>query len=298
LYLIISAAALGVLVVALFFLASPIAAAIVFITGIAGLVLRWTAMPMFAVVVVAWIAFAPNFLPYEAINFSNLTNIPGSWFRIQDIIVIGAMLIYLVAQYRLSTIAQQGMPFEAKPAFLKRSAKPTVRAVAAITDSELIRFFMRIGVFLIGGQMLWLFVNHVGLDFRRVPPFVLLEIDARRFSSFSSYQVPGVPLVVHRILISMLLIFSFAFFAKILFHIWRLRRLNRDEGMLILQDTQWSEQRRELNRQEKWRAWARAKALGKRIYNTSPGCAFYIVTFLVLAILLMCGGFISYQMSR
>jgi hypothetical protein len=76
---------------------------------------------------------------------------------------------------------------------------------------------------------------------------------------------------------------------RLAFWYWHLRTLGPDEAKLILIDTQWSEQRRELNRREKWRAWAKNLALGVKAKKERAGCLFWIVIgiFVMMSLLSM-----------
>jgi hypothetical protein len=59
----------------------------------------------------------------------------------------------------------------------------------------------------------------------------------------------------------LLLVFAAAavvFVGRLAFGLWRLARLTPDEGRLVLLDTAWREQRRELARLETWRAYPAA----------------------------------------
>ena len=67
------------------------------------------------------------------------------------------------------------------------------------------------------------------------------------------------------------------------FWYWRLARLTRDEARMILLDAEWADNRRELNRQEKWRAWARNRKLKRETRPPPPpavprsGCRTWLI---------------------
>jgi hypothetical protein len=54
------------------------------------------------------------------------------------------------------------------------------------------------------------------------------------------------------------------------FWYWRLTRLSPGEARMVLLDTGWRESRRELNRQEKWRAWGLARRRPKSARRPQP----------------------------
>ena len=278
-YLAISGAGLGLLVITMFLFGSPLAAAILFCTGLMSLVLGYTAMPVFTIFAVAYLLYAPLGVPFETGRFSMIS---GSYFRIHDVVVIGSLLIHLMALYRLYTLLHIGMPFEATTAYLRKTAKPTTREVKSIVDAELVRFFMRIGLCLFAGQLMWLIVVNIGYDFNKQPPFGITEEEDPISRIRRDYVPPMISSGLNRFLMTATIIFVTVAILRFVFWYWRLWNLNPDEGAMILTDTQWSEQRREFNRQEKWRALAKAKATGQTKPRERSGCLFYIAAALVL----------------
>ena len=58
--------------------------------------------------------------------------------------------------------------------------------------------------------------------------------------------------------------------AALAFWYWRLTRLSPGEARMVLLDTGWRESRRELNRQEKWRAWGLTRRRPKSARRPPP----------------------------
>jgi hypothetical protein len=277
-YLMIAAAALLILVVTMFLNGSPLAAAVIFITGLTSL-LRWTAMPVFTILAVAYLLYAPLGINFERTPFSM---IPGSYFKLMDLLVIGSLLIFVLGVYRLYALNYQAMPFEAKGEFIKRTATPAVRIRSEIEDAELIRFFLRIGIYLLAGQLLWLIVVNLGWDFQKAFPLVVIEQENPLTMRRPNYVPPLISNGMNRALMTAFILLGAGLLARFVFGVWRNMTLNRDEGTLILLDTAWSENRRELNRQEKWRAQARERALGLTSDREKSGCLFYVAAVLVI----------------
>jgi len=272
-YFFIASSGLIAASVATFLFSSPIAAAVLFVCGICSLVLRWTAMPVVYFLSLAYFSFAPLGVPEDFV----FNQIPNSYLRVFDLVVVGGSLVYLFAQYRLYSILHAGMPFEAKKHFLKVTAKPPVRPSTPLPDAELGRFFGRLALYLIAGQTIWFLLSNFRVDLENFPPLLwqptseyyrqalegpmLLSEPASRFVLFA-----GVTLGV-------------GFLLRFGFWYWQLHDMGREQGELILRDTEWRETRRELNRQEKWRA----EALDRTPTLARPPFGFGSVVMVILA---------------
>ena len=168
-YFFLAMAGAGVASVAMFLFSSPIAAGVLFLCAVCGTVMRWTGAPAGYVVSLVYFAIAPLGVPEE---FDVFNQIPASHFKLFDAVVMGASLVYLFAQYRLYAILHAGMPFEAKRFYLKSTAKPLVRPSGPLPDAELGRFFVRVIVYLIAGQVAWFLVANLRIDMDNFPPLV------------------------------------------------------------------------------------------------------------------------------
>ena len=288
-YLMLAGGGLLVAMLTMFLVGSPIAAALLLVVGLCGLVLRWTAMPVVFVLLVSWLSFAPLGLPFDAQWFSN---IPGSHFRFLDFILVGASLVYLIGQYRLLSIVHIGMPFDAAKRFVKPGAKPTVRPAEPPGDRELWMLFARVGLAALAGQFLWFAITCFRVDFEAVPPLVY------RLPNWG-YRQDYDPLFIvdylSRFLLALGFFLTVALAARFAFWYWGLLQLRRDQARLILVDTQWAEDRRELDRQEKWRGWQKSRLLGARRAKFGCGTVFLAVglpaiLLLLFFVVLCCSG--------
>ena len=299
-YLMIAGGGLLVSLLTMFLSGSPIAVALLLIVGLCGLALRWTAMPVVYVLLVSWLSFAPLGLPFEEDPFSS---IPGSHFRFLDFILIGSSLVYLIGQYRLLSVVHVGMPFDAGKLFVKKGAKPTVRPAEAPRDWELWMLFGRVGIFLLGGQFLWIAITHFRLDFGKTFPLTYVvpaETVQRRYDSRGAAYLVEDPLFIADYLSRFLLALGFflavGIAARFVVWDWGLLQLQRDQARMILVDTQWNEDRREMNRQEKWRGHQKGKLLGA--VREKFGCSGWflalglptLLLLLFLAVLCCSGG--------
>ncbi len=277
-YLMVAAGGLLVALLTMFLIGSLIATVLLLMVGLCGLVLRWSAMPIFFVVLVCYFSYAPLGVPFV---FGSISNIPTSNFRFLDVVLVGGSLVYLIGQYRLFSIVQSGMPFDANKLFVKTRAKPTVRPAEAPRDRELWMLFARVGIFVLGGQLLWYAITNWRVDFERVPPVVFMA----PIEGFRRSDTLFVPDYLSRFLLAFGFFLAVAIVSRFVFWYWRLLQLQRDQAQMILIDTQWSEDRREMNRQEKWRGWQKGKILGTN--RTKIGCGGWFLALGLPLILLV-----------
>lgn len=290
-YLAVAAGGLGMTVLILFQLYnSAVGAGVVFAVGLLSLLLRWTAMPVFLLVAVGYTAFAPLGVP---LDLPAVSQIPESQFRMADLLLVPAVLTYLLAQFRLLAVLHAAIPFEAGPLYLRKGAKATVRPPAPVSDAELGRLFLRVGVFAVVGQLLWLGLTWLQVDFRAIPPVTVVEDD-----SPLAYMRPGrgdVPWWLSRTLLAMGLFVALGVAVRLVFWFWRHNTLGREQAKVLLTDVQWAENLREIDRQEKWRAWQVDKLNGTTKPRSGWGTAFMavglpLILLLVFWLLMMASG--------
>jgi len=292
-YLMIAGGGLLVTILTMFLIGSPIASALLLIVGLCGLFLRWTAMPAVFVLLLSYLAFAPLGLPFD---FSSFSEIPGSHFRFLDGILVGSALVYLIGQYRLLSVVHIGMPFDANKFFVKPGAKATVRPAESPRDSELWLLFARVGLFVLAGQLLWLAITYLRVDFDRVPPLSVAEPT----DGYRRYGAPADEFYISdyasRFVLASGIFLAVALAARFAFWYWGLLLLGRDQARMIVVDVQWSEDRREMSRQEKWRGWQKGRILGKAREKFGCGGWFLaiglplVLLFLFLIVLCCSGG--------
>jgi hypothetical protein len=265
-YFFLAMAGAGVAALAMFLFSSPIAAGVLFLSAVCGTLLRWTGAPAGYVVSLAYFAIAPLGVPEE---FDVFNQIPQSYFRLFDLVVIASSMVYLFAQYRLYAVLVGGMPFEAKKHFLKATAKPVVRPAVPLPDAELGRFFVRVAVYLIA--------TNLRIDLDSFPPLVWLptaDYYRHAVNGPMLFSEPGSRFaILAGTALGIVLLFRFAL------RYWQWHGFTREQGELVLKDTAWAETRRELNRQEKWRA----DALDRKPTLARPpfGCGSVVLVVLV-----------------
>jgi hypothetical protein len=208
---------------------APAAAAIPLLCGVAGLVLRWTAMPGFLVVTVGYFELFPLGVP--AGPMSRYLSRP-TYFQLDHLLLVAAVLVYLFAQLRLYLL----LPGKAAHAERPEPTDPGEARRAA---------FAILG-FVIVGQLLWMLVMNVELDVSRGFPLKWVESRPVR---------PN--LEGNRFMILVAIFAAPALVCGLAFRVFRWYRLPPQEARLILLDEQWQALRRELARQETWRSFAR-----------------------------------------
>lgn len=289
-YLLVSGGGLLVGVLGMFLLQNSVGGGVaLLLAGVAGLALRWPAGPPLFVVALAYFLFFPLGLPIGLTTFSQ---IPTGYFQFADLIVTAAGLVHLIAAYRFHAVMRAGMPFDAPAVFVKPGAKPTVRPAVPVPDAELWFLFARVAVFVLAGQLLWLLVTKLKVDFTRDVP-VRLHTDY--LAEMGERVGPGeIPNSLSRFLLTVAITVGGGFALWFVMWYWRLATLNRDEGRAACLDQEWATARREYNRPEKWRGWMKHKLAG-----TLPrkGCGAWflvvgvpLILFTLFAICLGCMG--------
>jgi hypothetical protein len=236
-----------------------LAAALPVVVAALGLVLRSPVMPGLFLVVLNLAA-----VPLVVwLNRAVISDVPYSHFRIMDLVLVGAALTYFACQYRLLSLTLQGMPADAPPGQRPKGDKPPKRPGATAPPEEMGRMFAVVAACVVIGQVAWLLVSELRLDFRDVPPLRL----ARPGVSLRDYS-RSEPL--YRFLMLGGLVALATLPTALVFWYWRLTRLGPGEARMVLLDTEWRESRRELNRQEKWRAWGLTRRRPKPARKPRP----------------------------
>jgi len=237
------------------------------IPGVVGLTLRRNAMPGVFLVLLAYFLAFPDGNPFAP---AFPTPAGRSYFRLTDLVLVGGVVTYLACQYRLFGLTTRAVP--ADPAGVTGAEWPAVRVVTAADDGEVTRLALGLTAALVAGQLLWLVVTRVQVDFAAFPPVSLFRPPVPVSPDSDLPPVPvspdsDLPSVrdadpetppSSRFLVGVgvagLLGGVLGFWA------WygRAARLRADQARLFLIDTAWRESRRELNRHEVWWAWRNA----------------------------------------
>jgi hypothetical protein len=290
-YLLVSGGGLVVAALGMTFLNNSLGGGVaLLLTGVMALALRWPAGPPLFVVALSYFLFFPLGLPIEAMGRGS--KIPAHHFDFIDLIVTAAGLVHLIAAYRFHAVMRAGMPFDAPAPFVKPGAKPTVRPPEPVRDAELWFLFARVGLVVLAGQLVWLFVTKLKVDFGEDFPLRFydnyLEEQGERYGQWWTANS------LSRFLLTVGVMVGGGFALWFVMWYWRLATMNRDEARASCLDQEWATARREYNRPEKWRGWMKQKLAG-----TLPrkGCGAWflvvgvpLILFTLFAICLGCMG--------
>lgn len=246
-YLFAGFAALLVVFVGMTLRGGVAAGAVAPAVGSLALLFRWTSMPVVFLLLLSYLLVYPFGLPYYTAGVNETV---GSRFRTQDVLLVAAVLIYLSAQYRLLGLTDSLMPAD-PPA--RRARRP----LAAAADGEFPQMMLAVAGFVLAGQVAWLGLTSLTLELDEFPP---VKLGRPNPWLDEPYAPPG--WLTRGLLLGGTAALG-GFAARFGFWYWRLARMTRDEARMTLLDAGWRETRRELNRQEKWRAWGRARAARK-----------------------------------
>lgn len=257
-YLFVGLASLLIAAAALIFRHGHLLAALPVGVAALGLLLRSPVLPGLFLILLG-LAVVPLAV---WLNRAGISDVPYSHFRVMDLVLVAATLTYFACQYRLMSLTVQGMPPDA-PADLQKGDKPPNRPGATAPPEEMGRMFAVVAACVVVGQVVWLLVSELRLDFRDVPPLRL----ARPAVSLMNYR-SAEPLYRFLMLAGLVAIVTLP--TALVFWYWRLTRLSPGEARMVLLDAGWRETRRELNRQEKWRAWGLVRRRPKSAKRPPP----------------------------
>ena len=164
---------------------SLVAGGIPMLIGILAMMLRWTAMPGFFVVAVAYLAVNPFGAPMPRYS-GGPSRLLSSSFSPFDMLLVAAVLVYLHAQFRVYSLARQAFPDERVKA--ARSIRDLLdrRPPRLISDSELLMMILFAVGMMIVGQFIWLLITQLEVDSKVFPP-----IRFRRLSICLLYTSPS-----------------------------------------------------------------------------------------------------------
>ena len=236
---------------------SDIGGILVVVLGLGALLLRWTAAPPFMLLIVCYFQVFPFFVPELGVD--NPYEVRETHFRVQDVVLVMALVVYLRCTYRVFGIVQQAMPFE--NVLRRKGDHPTRRPTSHIDPSEIGWLIGISAALVIVGQIVWWLVN--ALDF--VPTESGFPLRWADMNSMARYRRTGRepgefgPGGSRFFVILGVLFFGFLL-VRLVFGYWRLRMMSAAEGAMVVTDTSWAESHRERVRVEKWRIWGRQKA--------------------------------------
>jgi hypothetical protein len=261
-YLFAGLAALAMVFVIVFAGSGPIGAMPIVLLGVAGLLFRWPATPLFVLLLLLWFMIFPGGIPS---GYDNPYEISEGHFRVTDVILVFSVVVYVVCHYRLYGFSAQAIPFE--NAIRRKGEKPFRRPPGLTRAGEIGRVLAVAGVVVMAGQLAWLFATILEADPGAFIPLKVAE--QRPYYRRSGDAGPLAPGFSRFIVLTGLIFFT-TLVARLVFGYWRLRKLGAAEAGMILLDAGWEETRRENVRVESWRAW-RKKREAERAKKAAKG---------------------------
>jgi hypothetical protein len=187
--------------------------------GAAGLAFRWRSAPL---VLLAAVAFT-QIIPFWVLMHRDKSASPV----VIDLGLCGAVLAYVLAQYRLFGLTTPLFPPDPR----RRLDKPPPRDAVRVPAREVPTALVTVATAAVGAAFLWRVVSSVPPEWGAPP------------------QVWKMGLVAWIVGAAILLATSVIGYLG-----WR--RLSADEASLYLRDVLWQETRGEQRRIQRWRAWA------------------------------------------
>ena len=230
---------------------SAIAAIIPTLIASTGFLLSWRLIPGIYILVLSYF----NVPPYgELVGPSSSSAIYGSGFRIIDILLAAAVLISLVTMVRYMSMKTTAIPSDISKSIVRKSRVNRTRPDSNVGRDEFIQLFISIGLFTLAGQLLWITITSLHVNALKIPPFsvhwdVFTQLDP--IDPRGQYSSPR-----DRFLVSIGIVSFVSLMLSTIFWYWKISRFTNFEARMSLLDTGWYENRRELNRQAKWIAWA------------------------------------------
>lgn len=225
---------------------NDLGAAVAFVLAVAGILLRWTAAPILILLFTAYLHIDPGFgnLLGQVTGSRWFWQRTSAVFQLEDLLLAGGFLVYVIGHYRLAGMLHQAMPDEPTVRRDVDMANPPKRPTEIIADDEWVRALVVAAGCLVGGQAAWLAIRAV-----------VARLDSSR-SEFSEGTL-------RLILFTWLVVVGLCAVAAILVYA-RTLRMSRHEAKLILRDQFFHETRRETDRLHRWRQWFKRRVATDR----------------------------------
>ena len=256
-YVFAALGALAMIFLAMFLNGSDIGGVMIVLFGLAALALRWTAVPPLMLLILFYFQVFPFGIP--ELGYDNPLEVRETHFRLADVVLVLAVLVYFRCAYRVFGLVQQSMPFES--VFRRKGEHPTRRPLSHLDQTEVVWLVAVAGMLVVVGQVVWWLVN--ALEF--VPAEEGFPLRWANTQSLGRYVRSGRPPGefspgASRFFVMLGALFFGFLLLRVTFGYWRLRVMNAAEGAMVLADTSWAESHRERVRVEKWRIWGRQNA--------------------------------------
>jgi len=241
-YGLLSFGGLAVAFIGLTQLVSPTAAFAVLLAGAIGVLLRWAAMPVLWLVLLA-IALRPH--PWAFMQ-------DMSRLRLAELLLAGGVLCYCVSYYRLLAVTRAifprdtrrrgGRPRRRLGLFRLRWQQPVVptkRPAHLVSTQEIVTMLLSLPAFAVAGEMVW-----DGLVWHNL---------------YWSFRNPGLPPSVWQLFVLAWTVGAVLLLSHTALGWWTRRRWTAEQASLVLRDYLWKETRTEQRFISRWLAWAKLR---------------------------------------
>jgi hypothetical protein len=255
-YVFAALGSLAMIFLVMFLNGNDIGALVVVLFGLATIIFRWIAGPPFLLLLLFYFLLF-QLIPDVGSLLDNPLEVRNTHFRLVDVILVMAVLVYIRSAYRIFGLILQAVPFE--NVFRVRGEHPLRRPLSHIEPGEVLWMIGVTAALVILGQIVWWLVN--SFEFTPGEDFPLRwagnsPARYRRRELEPGEFTPG----LNRFYVTLGALFFGFLIIRLVFGYWRLRMMNAGEGAMVLTDTSWSESHRERTRVEKWRIWGHEKA--------------------------------------
>ncbi len=247
--------------VVLFERGADVGGLLIVLLGAAGLVLGWRGPPALIILILLYFLTFPFGLPPPEEDIAELAE--GS-FRIADVLLAVALVVYLSAHYRLYGITTRALPDEDARGSANKP-RPRKRPADLIRKGELTRLLYLAGAVVLVGQIVWAVVTNLEVDVLAPFPFRIYDGPAYRRTDPGDLAAWRTRLVA----VAGLLVFG-TLLARLEFGYWKLRAMTPAQGAMLLMDAGWDETKRERVRVEGWRMWG-VKKVAQRVREMRLG---------------------------
>ncbi len=213
------------------------------VPALMALLVRATALPALFLGSLVYLALCPDGLP--------MTPPPAivsrSHFRVVDLVLVAAAAVYFVAHFRLASLKYRVLAATAyvpkAPGGAKSPAVPVARRGVGAGGDEYARAFAQLLALTLAAAVAWQALAVLAVEPLRVPP---LRVDLLVGNDLPSRFLLGAGAVG----------FGALGFGALVGY-WRASKVRPEVARQYLLDLAWRDNRRELSRREKWRAWGR-----------------------------------------
>ena len=241
-YMFLGLAAALVLFLGLAFLSSLVPALLISLLAAAGIMLRFVIAPGLVILLTGYFLADPFLLLLSgsrSVAWRPENNSLEYTFALADLVIVMALLVYLLAQFRVLAFTRNAIPEFTRPRARRVGDKrPSARRPAEhVHESEFTFGILAAFLALIAGQLLTLLVFALGPE---EPEFGLYGRE--RFDRLALY--------VWILVVSATLLTAAAAYIRV-------RRMTGEQARRFLENTAWNETQREQSRLQRWRVWLR-----------------------------------------